>query len=209
MTPPADDVFGDVVDVDTIEEALRETLEAWLPAHLAHQERRRGLTAGTLPQPKSWPMISEVDLEPNAQLPAIIIASPGSAPGLTRNQKGEHRKTWRFEVVVALGDSSEKKVRKLASMYLAAVIGALVQNTTLGDRVLKCINVGPDDHAVGVTTSKRRRALYGTAFEVTIRDAVNDTKGTAEPPADPYNPDPFPLGPNEAEIIVTASLDTP
>lgn len=204
------DVFGDIIDADTVETAFRTTLQAWLPDHLAHQERRRDLAPGTLPAPKDWPTVSDFDIEANQRLPAIVIVSPGSVGTPERNQKGEHRKTWRLEVAVVLGDRTERDARRLAAMYLAAVTGAIVQgDRTLGGVAENARNVGPDDHAYGTTEKGAQRAIYGTAFEVTVRDFVNDRLGPTEPSEDPYSPEPFPPSPLEAEITVTAMEDTP
>lgn len=207
MTDP--DVFGDIIDADTIEQAVRDTLQAWLPAHLAHQERRKGLPQGTLPQPRSWPTVSEFDLEAHEQLPAVVIVSQGSTGTPERNPKGEYRKTWRFEIAAVIGDKTEREARKLGALYLAAIIGALVQNQTLGGVAESCRNVGPDDHAFGTTERRAQRAIYGTAFEVTVKAAFNDRLGPATPPDDPYHPDPFPPSPLEAEITVTLEEQSP
>lgn len=201
------DIFGNIIDADTVEQAVRDTLQAWLPAHLAHQERRRELDPGTLPQPRSWPMVSEFDPEVEEQLPSVFIASPGSVGTPERNRKGQRRKVWRFEIAVIVGGRTEALARRNAALYLAAVIGALEQNRTLGGRVENCSNVGPDDHALGTTRRNGQRAIYSTAFNVMVRDTVSDLLGTVEPPADPYNPgEPLPA-PNQAEIIVTAQED--
>jgi hypothetical protein len=214
------DIFGDIVDVDTVEHALRETLNEWLPGHLSHQERRRRpgapvlpgpLPPGRLPFPRSWPTVSELDMEVHEQLPAVVIVSPGSVGAPERDQRGAHRKTWRFEIAVAVAGNSELEARALASMYLAAVNGALEQNRTLGGRVEKCWNVGPDDHALGTTRRGGQRALYGTAFNVLVRNTVNDRLGPPaplpdphDPPAPPEGPLGAPLAPNTADITVTA-----
>jgi hypothetical protein len=197
------DIFGDIVDADTIEQAVLTTLKDWLPAHLRHQERRKALAAGTLPDPKSWPVTSEFDMDANALLPAIIVESPGTGP--VRHDRGVYSVTWRFEIAVVLGDRHEREARKLAALYIAAVRGALAQNRTLGGTVEACRWVGPDDHAYGITEKRAQRAIYGTAFEVDVRDVVNARLGPTDPPADPAdppNPDP---SPTDADITVTAT----
>jgi hypothetical protein len=196
------DVFGNIIDAEWVEDALRDTLQAWLPGHLAHQERRRDLDPGYLQRPTNWPTISEFEMDNSRHIPAIIIVSPGSLPNPKRNQKGEYTKTWRFEIAAVVGDRTEAEARKLGSLYLAAVIGALVQNRTLGGRVKDCRYMGPDDHAFGTNDRKRTRAIYGTAFEVDVRVFVNDRLGPTSPPPDPFDPPDPPLNALEAQITV-------
>lgn len=204
------DIFGDVIDVDTVEQALIATLKAWMPSHLAHQERRAGLDAGTLKPIKNWPVVSEFRTDPQTKLPAIVVTSPGSVGAPTRNQKGEIRKTWRFEVAIVIGDRNEREARQLGSRYLAAITSALLQNRTLGGVAENTRNVGPDDHGYGqARAGGGQRAIYGTAFEVDVRNVVNDRLGPPEPPPDPHDPGALPESPLEAEILVTADTETP
>jgi hypothetical protein len=74
-----DDIFGDVIDVDLIEQAARATLRAWLPSHLAHQERRRGLTEHIKP-PRSWPTVSDFDPLVQEQLTVRDVVDPAVGP---------------------------------------------------------------------------------------------------------------------------------
>lgn len=203
------DIFGDILDADTVEGYVRATLQAWMPAHLAHQERRRDLDAMTLPQPRSWPTISEFDATNSDQLPAIFILSAGS--GVPTHDRGVYATPFRFEIAVVIAGKNETEARFLASVYLAAIKGALIQNRTLGGNVEKCVWTGNDDHAFGRTERGEQRAIYGTNFEVTVRDAVDARLGPLEPPEDPYDPGSAPENPNEAEILVTATKpeDTP
>src|SRR5437899_2949617 len=170
------DIFGNVVDADTVEGYVRSALQVWIVAHLAHQERRRGLPARTLPQPRSWPTVSEFDLESHEQLPAIVIVSPGTA-GVPEHDRGVYRITWRIEIAVVVAGNTEAQGRMLAALYLAAIKGALIQNRTLTDTVEMCRWAGPDDHAFGLTERGSQRAIYATAFEVTVRDAINARQG--------------------------------
>lgn len=200
---PDVDIYGNILDAGTIEGWFTDTLKAWLPAHLAHQERRLQLPARTIPQPRSWPLVSEFDLEPHDQLPAIVIASPGTAGGPSHD-RGIYRVTWRIEAAVAIADRTEREARTLAGIYIAAIRGAIVQNRTLDDKVENARWVGPDDHAIGVTSAGGQRAIYGTAFEIDVRDVVNARQGPAEPPADPYEVPGAPEYPNVSEFTVEA-----
>jgi hypothetical protein len=203
------DIFGDVIDVGTIERAFVATLKAWLPSHLARQEARLGMETATLPFPRSWPTVSDFDIEVEEQLPAVIVISPGSDANPTRDQTGAYRMTWRFEVAIAIAGRDEYEARNLAGVYLAAIRSALVQNPTLGGVAENTRPVGPDDHAVGQTERGSQRAIYGTSFAVDVRDVVTDTAGPVEPPDDPYHPGEPAASPLEADIEVTLEASTP
>lgn len=201
------DIYGSIIDPGTVELALVDTLKAFLPGHLAHQERRRpdivaGLPAaanGHFPAPRSWPKLSEFDSTVQNQLPAITVVSPGAAGAPTREKSGQYSFTWRFQVTVEIAGRDEGQGRDLAGVYLAAIRGALVQNRTLQQRVRNCRWVGGDDHAV--RARHPQRAVYSTNFEVTVRDVVDDRLGPAVPPTDPYNPGDPPPVPETVEVI--------
>jgi hypothetical protein len=203
------EIFREVMDADTVEQAVLETLQAWMPSHLAHQEDRKGYANGTLPPVKSWPTISEFDMEVHEQMPAVFIVSAGTSD--ITHDRGSYRTTWRFEVGIAIAGVDEREARRLAALYLAAVKSSLVQNPTLGGAVEHCRLVGPDDHAVGTTNGGDQRAIYGTAFQVTVANSLNVRGGPSAPPADPYDPGDVPDSPLTAEFLITAvaPADTP
>lgn len=209
----SDPLFGEIIDADIVEQALVQTLKDFLPDHLAAQERRRpdvvaelpDAAGGHLPRPREWPVLSEFDSLVETQLPAIIVVSPGAAGRPERLRGGQYRITWRFTVHVEIAGKDERQARRFAAVYLAAIRGALVQNRTLQGAVELCSWAGGDDH--GVRPRHPQRAVYGTNFEVTVRDVVNDRLGPSEPSPDPYNPEPFPPAPEEADFIVEADLE--
>jgi hypothetical protein len=199
------DIFGDIIDVDTIEQAARATLEAWLPSHLAHQERRKGLPARTIPLPRSWPTVDEFDPEPHEQLPSIVLVSPGTVGEPERRQGGRIRATWRLEIVFAVAARDERQARMIRSVYAAAIRSALEQgDPTLGG-VAERTRWAGDEHAIGRSQGDRSpRALVEVDFQVTVNDVLNPRLGPSEPPGDPYDP-PAPNGPlDTAEITATS-----
>jgi hypothetical protein len=209
------DIFGDIIDADTIEQAALTTLQAWLPDHLAHQERRRPAVAALVPgghfiAPRSWPTVSDFNLKAEDQLPAVVLVSPGTVGAPRRERGGQYSATWRLEVAIGVAGRDEAEARQIASIYLAAIRGALVQgDPTLGGLSEKCVWTGPDDHAFGPTVGHSRRALYGTEFAVTVHNVVCDRLGPTAPSPDPHNPDDPPPVPDEAEILIEILEDTP
>lgn len=187
------DIFGDYLDVDTIEQAAKDTLARWLPSTLAHQERRKSLPPRTFPVPRNMDLRSDFQLELGEQLPAVILRSAGTVGPPQKDQRG-HRKTWRLEVAAINGGKNEDEARLLGSAYLAAITQAFELDRTLGGVVDQVDQVGPDDLAYGTTDSPTldARSIYGTAFNVTAR-VVTDPNPVSAPPDDPYEPaPPFP-----------------
>lgn len=201
------DVYGAIVDSDTIEQAFKDSLQAFLPVNLRTQEERLGLAAETLPDPKSWPVVSEFDIRPHEQLPAIIVSSPGH--GSPAHDRGVYRVPWRLEVAVAIGDTTESAARRLASIYIAAVIGAALDDRTLEGIAETTVWTGPGDQAIGTVDTGGQRAIYGTSFEVTVSNTI--PRVALPRPEDPGTPPDAPQTSLEAEFIVTAVApeDTP
>jgi hypothetical protein len=193
------DEYGDVIDADTIEAAAKATLKAWLSAHLAIQERRKGLDACSVTRPRSWPTVSEFDPEPHEQLPSVVIVSTGTTGAPVPDGQGRYSATWRLEIAVAVAGAKEDDARRLASMYVAAVRSALVQNQSLGGIASATRWVG-DEYAIG-TTQRGARAIYGANFDIDVDDVVNAQLGPAEPPPDPCAP------PGERAFFDTAQID--
>jgi hypothetical protein len=185
-----EDIFGDIVDADTIEQAAKQTLQAWLPAHLAHQERRRDLQMRSIAHPRSWPTVSEFDPEPHEQLPSIVLVSPGTTGEIHRDGSGRHSATWRLDIIAAVASSTEPEVRRLAGVYAAAIRGVLVQNPELGGVAARTRWMG-EDYAVG-TTHRGPRAMVEVSFEIDVDDVVDARLGPLAPPPDPYDPGALP-----------------
>jgi hypothetical protein len=125
------DPFGNAVDADTIEDALRASIQKWLPAWLAHEERRRGWPQGRLPRPRSWPTLSEFELRARDQRPSVVLVSSGTT-GAPEKRPDGLRRTWRFGLAVAIAGRDETEARQLAAPYLTAAAMAATTDQTLG-----------------------------------------------------------------------------
>lgn len=207
------DPLGNAVDADTIEDALRAGIQAWLPAWLAHEERRRGWPDGRLPLPRSWPTVSDFRIDVNMQRPSVILVSGGTT-GAPQRLPGELRRTWAFAVAVVIAGKDEAEARQLAAPYLTAVAMAATTDPTLGGVTENVRWSGGDDHDFGTPASGGSQvAVYATSLEVTARSAVashiptDPVTGIPIPPDDPHDPDPTPELPLEVDIDVTATAD--
>lgn len=206
------DPFGNALDADSVEDALRASIQTWLPAWLAHEERRKGWPPGRLPRPRSWPTVSEFALKPRDQRPSVVLVSEGTT-GAPERLLGEWRRTWRFGLAVAIAGRDEAEARQLAAPYLTAAANAAITDQTLGGIAEQVRISGPDDHAFDGETGTQL-ALYGTELQVTARSQMpaylaRDTEGNPVPPLDPYVPDPVPGLPDEVVIDITATPEDP
>lgn len=203
------DPYGNAVDADTIEDALRASIQTWLPAWLAHQERRKGWPQGRLPRPRSWPTISDFRVDPTMQRPSVIIVSGGTTGAPDKLPK-QRRRTWRFAAAVVIAGRNETEARQLAAPYLTAIGDAAETDQTLGGIAEHVRWSGADDHDYGTPASGGTQvAVYATELEVTARSALpaylaRDPDGTPIPPLDPYAPDPIPPSPDTAVIDITS-----
>jgi hypothetical protein len=210
------EIYGRVIDPFTVKLALRDTLQTWLKHHLPVQADRYGLPPTAFPLPKTWPKgISDFDVALEQQLPSIVIVQHGGQANPRRNQRGEYAKTWQFDVRAAVAGKTEEDAEKLASVYLAAITSALVQNGTLGGLAKSTTPVGPDSYDIGTSRAqgqaRAQRAVYGSIFAVEVRNVVTDMAGPDTPPPDPYDP-PAPPAPLETTGVTVTSLpleDTP
>src|SRR5205823_3910657 len=98
---------------------------------------------------------------------------------------GALRQNFALEVAVVVGGTTLDQARLLASMYIAAVKGAMRHDRTLGGVAEKVRITGRDDHAYGAAEQGGARAIYGCPFAVTVRDAMPPVSLT-DPSDDPY-----------------------
>lgn len=209
-------IYGRVIDGFTVKQAVRQTLQDWIVAHLAVQADRYEHAPGWFPAPRSWPKgISDFDVSLEQQLPAIVIVQHGGQANPRRNERGEYAKTWEFDIRAAVAGATEEDAERNASVYLAAITSALVQNGTLGGLAKQTIQVGPDSYTIGTSSAKAQaraqRAVYGSIFAVEVRNVVSDMAGPDTPPVDPNVP-PLPPAPLETTNVTVRSVpleDTP
>lgn len=215
---PVADPFGNVIDDQTVERALTNTLKRWMDAALAHQERRWGMTQGSIVRPRSWPTLSRFEIKLQDQLPAVLVVFNGTElSGMDRKPTGDYREVFSYDVTVAVAGISEQDAREIASKYIAAVKTCVLQNRKLGDPTLGSVAEwtrmgGPLVPRVGVAGNDvdAHRAIYTITFHVQVDKTICDRMGPVAPPDDPYSPSAPALGPLEASIIVQATLeDTP
>lgn len=206
-----DDVYGEIFNRRQLERAAAVTLNAWLSAHLAVQERQEGLDPATLKPIASWWTVEEFDLEAHKKLPAIVIVSPGTTGKVERNGRGELSAWWAVQVVAAVPGKHETEVRDLSPLYSAAVRGAFLQGGRAPEpangigTVAQRVRWTGEDSAFGATRNHAQRALEENSFEVLIPNVLTDLGGPDVPPPDPHGPPLEPLEIADARLDVNRS----
>src|SRR3954470_6904499 len=89
-----------VMDASLPEQSLLKHLQDFLPMWLAELDTERGFPAGHTSVPKSWEVVSTLDLSLEPQYPAVFIVSPGMAEPPMREGSGTIRATWQLDVAV-------------------------------------------------------------------------------------------------------------
>jgi hypothetical protein len=189
-------VIGPLWHPGILEDAVLATLKTWLPAYLsevcAQETDRLDLdTPRRLAVPKTWATISDYDRFPEQGLPAIIVAAPGMKGEADRRGDGSLRGTWTIEVSATVSADTAKNTRRAAQLYLAAILGAILQRRSLGQSYSSADFVAAE--YVDVPNEKRRSIVAcAAAFEVQVGEMLSTQLGpaTAEPP-DPM-PDTWP-----------------
>jgi phage gp37-like protein len=129
---PGASAFGPLVAASDMEDAVLAQLQAWLPDYLAEVERTHGLQVGSLPQPRSWVLSSEVERFPEEQLPAVMLASPGLTDPPLADGTGIYTARWQLVVAVQVNVRGNRLALRVARLYALALRGALLQQQRLG-----------------------------------------------------------------------------
>jgi hypothetical protein len=125
---PGASAFGPLVAASDMEDAVLAQLQAWLPDYLAEVERTHGLQVGSLPQPRSWVLSSEVERFPEEQLPAVMLASPGLTDPPLADGTGVYTARWQLVVDerYRLLDSIDDRTTCVAEVEVAVEVAAVL-----------------------------------------------------------------------------------
>jgi hypothetical protein len=177
---------GPVVTAADIEQAVLQTLQAWVPFYLAEIDDQHDLDRGTTAPPRSWSVRSTDDRWLEEVPPALVVACPGTIGNPERHGDGaSYSAWWQVNVGVAVGGATEAGARALAGRHAAAVSLVFGQQPAMG---------GLCDDAVwlGVRTDviAEQRDVLATEVAARVRVArVLDTRGNLprtppDPPTD-------------------------
>lgn len=131
FTPQPDSLFGRLIAAADVEDALQVSLEQTIEDYLCEVERQHGIEVGTLERPRSWVVSADVEKFVEDQLPAVIIASPGTdaEPPIADGQ-GRYLAKWNLDVAVHIAARAEREALRLARYYALAIRAAALQQAS-------------------------------------------------------------------------------
>lgn len=167
---------GVLRDSNEIEVAVADRLNARLDAYLAAVERQRDLAVGVISRPRGIFAASEIDKWSENQLPAIIVATPGTTGTPEKGGDGYYRATYQLEIAAIVSTSGDGSSRRLAQRYAAAIRPTILQERSLDTGLAAMSFQGETLDAIDIDD---RRTLFGSVslFEVTLEQIVNVRKG--------------------------------
>lgn len=172
---------GQIVDATVPEQAMKATLEMWLPAYLAHLARLKDRDPETIATPGSWHTVNEpLQKWPEDQVPAIYVVSTGILGEPQLSGEGIYRADFDIGVAAVVEDVTREDTDDLCKLYAAAIWGAVTQNRSLGGTADGTRWTGG---TWDVVPGERARNLAGceVRFAVTIGQVVDIFDGLAEP----------------------------
>lgn len=182
--------FGAVTTAAQIEQAIISTLQLHLPHYVAEVERQSTApgTTPALPAPRAYRVWTDTETWPHDQLPAVIVACPGTVGDPKRTPSG-HCATWEVQVGVIVRAPEQARVRRNAAVYAAAARAVAVQRPSMGGRAAATTWVGEE-----ITTEPDTGQTWGLGIvrlHVEVAGMVDPGQGPLwpdTPPADPALP---------------------
>lgn len=173
--------FGTLVAACDVEQALVAKAQTWLPDYLAEVERWRGFDVGTLPQPRSWVVSSEVERMPEDQTPAVLVASPGLTDPPRADGRGIYVARWRVNVAVHLSAAGNVYALRNARLYALALRALFAQQQDLDDLVIRRIEWVDERYDTLPSIDDRTVCTSVVEFAVEVADVTTRTAGPLAP----------------------------
>lgn len=184
-------IFGPMISRSELEAAATLTLKTWISTYLAEAERQHGVVAGSYARPRSYTASNEFERFDEAQLPAIVVVSPGLVGTPVRQALGVYRTTWALGVGVVCSGNDEADVREMVNLYTVAIRTLLIQRPSLGQFAA---GLNYEDEKYDEISSEKRRSLQAGYVVCSVEvDNVVDASGGPITPSDPPDPETDPI----------------
>lgn len=180
-----DAIFGPLLGTPTVESAVLNTLEAWLPAMLRVVERRHTLSAGLLRDPPGRnSYVGGIDFDSwQEDLCPMIIAVCKPLGAADRSPAG-YGQAFSVEVGAVVFTETENESRVMAGHYGTAIMAAIAQRGDLGG-IAAHTRLASAPIVEFIDPEARRLVLVRTPFESYIPGLVDELAGPKTPlPAD-------------------------
>lgn len=200
----SDEIFGQLVSFNDIEQALIDHLSPWFDTYLAARERLIGMAPGTIARPRSYIIRQVFDALPGEeQTPLIVIVSNGT----TAPPRRFGTDIWSAELGMSISmvcyAVEANQARALAGHYQAAILGFFIQKPKFWDG--KAFMNSWTGFSVDDVPSDQSRTMCSCRLNFTVKinhytDGIFG--GPQAIPADPYLPidDPGRVARAETEV---------
>jgi hypothetical protein len=172
-------VIGPLVGADEICDAVESTLAAWFPSVAAE------IAAGggpVLAAPTSYDMPDAAALRAgNAEIPAVVVSSPGLTAAPARDEEGLYRASWRIVVTAFARGADYRDTARTVRGYALAIRTILLQHPSLGGFASELTWDGEEYAALDSAAARTIGGAFVT-FTVTVDDVTDATAGPLAPP---------------------------
>jgi hypothetical protein len=174
-----EDYYGPLLGGFSVQQAVYNTLEQWLPAYIAEVNRNLGGNILQIPieyrlRPSFRPWTKDVT--------AAILCVVNGTVGEPERYNNGYRATWETDVSVYLyGSQDWQETQALTFAYGACIRAALIQNPGLGGLANATLWV-KERYLEGAHEGTRTIGMLIITFEVTVPNNVSTFGGLPLPP---------------------------
>lgn len=199
-------VFGQIVSADAVEEAVRETLELWLPTYIASVERQQGKPEAFYGSIQSFLAAGQLNHYSEHHMPLCVVVCPGLGERPTVDGDGVVSGAFALAVGIVASADDHDNTDAAAKAWGAAVRACLLQKADLGgiaDRVTF------QDEQYDELPWEESRSFVGGRITFTVHvdelahTTMSETAGLLEVPDDPYEEPDAPTTYTSAVITTT------
>jgi hypothetical protein len=181
-TSYTDDRFGPMQGGQTVQEAVYNTIQTWIPAYVAEMNRQLGITE--LQIPKEYRFRPDYVPEPSDEAPRVLVLVHGLIGVPERFQTNLHSH-WEAEVSTYIyGPQDWQYTQALTMAYTTCIRTLLVQQGSLGT-VAETTKWTGEKYLEGEHSSTMTRGLGICTFDVCLSTTFDPTAG---PPSPTYGP---------------------
>jgi hypothetical protein len=164
-----DDVFGPLYGGHSVQEAVYQTLEKWLPTYIA--EFNRVLGSEVLVQPFEYRHRPEYRTLPRQASAAVLVSVPTTI-GVPETHQESIRVNWQVDAMIFVyGTKDWQETQALTQAYAACVRACIIQNKGLGGLAETTMWDG-EQYLEGEHSSGRTTGIAHVRFAVTIGNAM-------------------------------------
>lgn len=192
-------IFGPIVHVAQVDDAVTAHLKRWLPTHLSQVERDADKTAGAFlrrpPNDASYHTVYDESQFVDSRIPALLVIT-GETDAVERHGDGSYSALWNVLISAVTRGKDDADARIVASLYGAAVRRCMLQHASLGGFASGVIWQGDAPlMPLSRTVDKGRHILVAQSrWLVLVDDVVTDRDGPVDPDPLPDPTTPYPDG---------------